>query len=529
MTQIVDETGLELPPSYLQIPETLNFADLVVTKHVREGRAERPAIHYEGRTYTYADVEAYTNRSGNALRSLGIERGDHFVIRAPNSLAYAGLFLGGLKLGAVPIPSNSLFRAWEIEHMVRNSEAKLVFVAEEFRGPVDEVSGQCPTLEDVIPIESWDERVAGESDELEALEMHRDDPAFMIYTSGTTAKPKGVEHAHRLIVADGDPVAWTLMQLRPDDVVMQPQEISFIYSLICGLLFPLYAGAQAALYPGRFDVDRAMEAVQRYRVTEFVAVPTIYRMMLAVPDLEERYDLSSVRMGISGGEPLPEDTYRESKRRFGFEIYDLIGQTEAVIWMSNRPGLPVKPGSLGKALPGRIGIVADEDGNELPPREIGHLVIKDDDPAIALWYRHQDDLWRERFRNGWFYTGDLGYRDEDGYYWYVSRDDDLIKSRAYLISPKEVEAATMEHRGVLESGVVGVPDELIGQRVKAYVVLKPGSEPSDAMAEEIKETVRSVIAPYKCPREIEFVAELPKTATGKIQRKVLREQPGART
>lgn len=514
----------KLPDTYLQIPERLNFADLVVDRHVREGRGDRPAIHYENTTLAYAELARLVNRCANALRSLGIGRGDHFVIRAPNSPTYAALFFGGLKLGAVPIPSNSLFRAWEIEHMINNSEARLVFTTGELEAPVKEVAPRCPTLGDVVSIEAMEELAAGESDELETADTAADDPAFVIYTSGTTAKPKGVEHAHRLVIADGDPVAWALMQLTPDDVCMQPQEISFIYSLMCGLLFPLYAGAQSVLYPGRFDPERAMEAVQRYRVAEFIAVPTIFRMLLAVPDIEERYDLSSIRMGVSGGEPLPEDTYREAKRRFGFEIYDLIGQTEATIYMSNRPGLPVKPGSLGKPLPGRRASVRDEDANELPVGEIGHLCIGADDPALALGYRKQEELWKERFRSGWFYSGDLAYQDEDGYYWYVSRADDLIKSRAYLISPKEVEAATMEHPGVLESGVIGVPDPMIGQRVRAYVVLKPGYEPSDELAEEITAKVREVIAPYKTPKEIEFVPELPKTATGKIRRNELRER-----
>lgn len=521
----------ERPPGYLQIPERLNFTDVAVTRHVREGRGDRPALHFEGTTFTYAELDAYVNRCGNALRSLGIGRGARFLIRGPNSPKYAALFFAGLKLGAVPIPSNSLFRAWELEHILHNSEAQAVFTTEALAAPVEEVRDNCPSLEVVVSLDdgpdyqrqSLDELMAGQTSELSTADTAADDLAFIIYTSGTTSRPKGVEHAHRTVIANGDPVVHELMQLRPDDVVMQPQEISFIYSLICGLVFPLYAGAQAVLYPGRFDPERALAAVQRYGVTEFVAVPTIYRMLLTVEDVAERYDLSTIRMGLSGGEPLPEHTYHEVRRRFGFEIYDLIGQTEAWIFMSNRPGLPVKPGSLGQPLTGRHTSIRNEAGEEVDVGEVGHLCIAGDDPGLALGFRNQPKMWAARFHGDWFYTGDLAYRDEDGYYWYVSRGDDLIKSRAYLISPGEVEAGAMQHPAVLEAGVIGVPDDLIGQRVRAYVVLKPGHEPGDVLAAEICDRVRSVVAPYKVPKEIEFLQELPKTASGKIRRTELRK------
>ena len=521
----------ELPPGYLQIPERVNFTDLAVSRHVREGRGACPALHFEGTTFTYAELERYINRCGNALRTLGIGPGARFVIRARNSPQYAALFFAGLKLGAVPIPSNSLFRAWELGYIIRNSGAKAVFTTEGLVAPVEEVRANCPSLESIVSIDggpscqgtTLDQLMVNQPDELSAADTRADDLAFLIYTSGTTQRPKGVEHAHRMVIAGSDAVCNELMQLRPEDVCMQPQEISFVYSLICGLVFPLYAGAQTVLYPGRFDPDRALQAVQRYGVTEFVAVPTIFRMLLTAEDVTERYDLSSIRMGISGGEPLPEHTYKEVRRKFGFEIYDLIGQTEAWIYMSNRPGLPVKPGSLGQPLTGRCTAILGGSGEPAAVGEVGHLCIAADDPGLALGYRGQQELWEQRFKGGWFYTGDLAYRDEDGYYWYVSRGDDLIKSRAYLISPGEVEAATMQHPAVLESAVIGVPDKLLGQRVRAYVVLKPGHEPTPALAEEIRERARMVIAPYKIPKDIEFLPELPKTATGKIRRTELRE------
>lgn len=526
----------ELPPDYLQIPERVNFTDLAVSRHVLDGRGGRPALHFEGRTFTYAELDAYINRCGNALRSLGIGRGSRFVIRGHNSPQYVALFFAGLKLGAVPIPSNSLFRAWEVEHIVHTSEAQVVFTTEALAGAVEEVRANCTSLEVVVSLDgepggagpSFEELMADQPAELAAADTAADELAFMIYTSGTTQRPKGVEHAHRTVIAASDPVCHEIMQLRPDDVCMQPQEISFIYSLMCGLVFPLYAGAQTVLYPGRFEPRRALELVQRYGVTEFFAVPTIYRMLLAAESLEG-YDVSSVRMGVSGGEPLSEQTYHEVRSRFGFEIYDVIGQTEAWTFMGNQPGLPVKPGSLGRPLTGRRANILDEAGKEAGVGEVGYLCLDGDDPALAMGYRGQPELWTARFHGGWYYTGDLAYRDDDGYYWYVARGDDLIKSRAYLISPGEVEAATMQHPAVLEAAVIGVPDEMIGQRVRAYVVLKSGhdlgdefSTAMDALKEEICDQARSVIAPYKVPKEVEFVQELPKTASGKIRRAELR-------
>jgi acetyl-CoA synthetase len=325
-------------------------------------------------------------------------------------------------------------------------------------------------------------------------------------------------------VATGDPILRVLMGLTEDDICFQPQEVSFMYSWGCAFLFPLYAGCASIVYSGRFDVDRCLATIQKHRPTAFVAVPTIYRMLLGRAGVEREYDLSSLRIGISGGEPLPADTYHEMKRRFGVEVYDSIGQTEMHLYLGERPGLPVKPGSMGKPLPGHVVTILDDSGKEVPPGTVGHLVIRNDDPGLTLGYRRMEERWQALNRDGWFYTGDLAHRDEDGYYWYVSRSDDLIKSRAYLISPKEVEEAAMEHPAVLEAGVVGVPDVEMGQRVKAYITVKAGYPPSESLAEEIIAKVKTVIAPYKAPKEIEFVDELPKTATGKILRRELRTQ-----
>ncbi len=526
---------LTLPADYLRISERINIAEVTVDRHVARGQGDRTALLVQDRRVSYQELQNHVNRCGNALARIGVGRGDRFILRAPNSLEYLVAALAGLKIGAVPIPTNSLFRAWELEHLINNSEAKAVFTTPELMASVEEVRPRCPSLEHAVMFgadpagyQTFDAFAAGASDRLVAADTRADELAFIIYTSGTTGKPKGVEHVHRWIVANGDPVVHVLMQLTPDDVCFQPQEVSFMYSWGCGFLFPLYAGCASIVYSGRFDVDRCLAAAETHRATVFVAVPTIFRMIVARQGAEHEYDLSSLRMGIAGGEPLPADTYHETKRRFGFELFDSIGQTEIHLYLGERPGLPVKPGSMGQPFPGHVTAIVDDAGKEVEPGTVGHLAIRNDDPGLTRGYRKMEDRWEAMNRGGWFYTGDLARKDEDGYYWYVSRSDDLIKSRAYLISPKEVEEAAMEHPAVLEAGVVGVPDATLGHRVKAYVTLKAGYQPSPGLAEAIIETVKTVIAPYKAPKEIEFVTDLPKTATGKILRRELRAHGGPR-
>jgi benzoate-CoA ligase family protein len=518
-----------LPADYLSVPDRLNVAAATVDRQVARGAGDRVAFYCGDQRITYRELQRRVNQCGNALSRIGIGQGDRFFIRSQNRPEYVITALAGFKIGAVPIPTNSLFRAWEIENLVNNSEAKAAFTTPDLMGPIEEVWSHCPSLKHLVMFGSegaghvtFDDLVAGASDQLTAADTAGDDLAFIIYTSGTTGRPKGVEHAHRWLVGTGDPIVRFLLELTPEDIVLSPLEISFMYAWGCAFLYPLYAGCASVLYPARFDVEKALQAVQRYRPTKFLAVPTIYRMILSREGIERDYDLSSIRIAISGGEPLPADTYHAMKARFGIEVWDSIGQTEIHNYIGHRTGLPVKTGSMGQAFPGHVVTILDDEGREVPVGTVGHLVIRNDDPGLARRYRKMEELWQQLNRGGWFYTGDLAYKDADGYYWYVSRSDDLIKSRAYLISPKEVESACMLTPAVLEAAVVGVPDPEIGQRVKAYITLKSGHAASPALAAEIIEKVKTVIAPYKAPKDVEFVAELPKTATGKILRRELR-------
>ena len=514
--------------NYPPIPKRLNMAGVTLDKNVVEGRGEQTALYFGDTKVTFRELQQRVNACGNALRALGLEQGDRFAIRSNNCPEYLVTFLAGLKIGCVPIPTNSLFRVWELEHILTNSGAKAVLTTGALIEPILEVRKRCPSVEHIITfddhaaagVRSFADLVQGHSTELEAADTASDDTAFIIYTSGTTGEPKGVEHAHRWIIATGDPISNVLMRLTPEDICFSPLEVSFIYALGCNFLYPYYSGAAVAMTPGRFDPELTLAAIAKIQPTVLIAVPTLFRRLFALGDRLEKYNLKSLRAGLSSGEPLPDDTLREARERLNIEIYDCLGQTEIHIFMNPDPTR--KLGSLGRPLPGHIVTVLTDDGKEAAPDEIGHLVIKGDDPGLTLGYRGRPDLWSQTQKNGWYYTKDLAYKDEEGYFWYVSRSDDLIKSRAYLISPREIESALMEHSAVLEAGVIGVPDDMIGQRIKAYVILRANHDASDALAEEITKSVGEKIAFFKIPKELVFVETLPRTATGKLMRRELR-------
>jgi acyl-coenzyme A synthetase/AMP-(fatty) acid ligase len=518
---------MELPSDFMKIPTRVNLAEEVLTRHVREGRGGRPAAHHVDGSVTYDELEALTNQAGNALARLGIGRGDRFVTRLPNSIPHLAILLGGMKMGAVPIPTTVQFRAAELDHVFANSGARLAITTEDLSDEIESAT----RIDDVVLLNagsgtrpSFTDLAASESTNLEAADTEPDEVAFTIYTSGSTGLPKGVEHGHRWVIGGLHPLVHVAMRFQPDDVVFMPQEFAWLYVLGVATLAPLYAGAQTVIYSGRFDPTAAVEHIDRFGVTKFTTVPTVLRMIKAIPDLEERYDLSRWTAVWSGGERLDDETRDEVERRFGVTIYELIGQTEVWLYMANYPGIENKPGSLGQVLPGRIVALLDDDGRTIEEAdESGHLVLSEDDPALALGYRGQNQEWRSRFSDGWFHTGDIAYRDGDGYYYFVGRADEMIKSRGYRIAPEEVEKALLEHAAAIHAGVIGLPDEIQGQKVVAFVVLRDGSEGSDELVDELREHVRALIAPYKTPREIHFVDDIPKTPTGKIDHKALRD------
>jgi acetyl-CoA synthetase len=525
---------------YLEIPERLNIGEYVIDRHVAEGRGARIAAWAEGRAWTFAELRQQTNRFANALNALGVRQGDRVMLRLGTRLETLIAFLGTIKLGAIAIPTSFLFREHEVEKILLNSEATVAVSTPDLIGPIAAVNARTPALRQLILVGagssgespavdglrtfSWGRLIAEAPVDFVPAPTARDDIAFVIYTSGTTGEPKGVQQAHRWLIGTGDPYNKMMVRMRPDDVCYQPQDWSFIYALGSGCLYPLMDAATIVVPYGRFAADAAFATIERHRVTVLAAVPTIYRMMLAVPDAERRWRLDSLRLGVSAGESLPADTFNEFRRRFGVTIYDGLGQTETHIFVGNRVGMDVRPGSMGKPLPGYEVAIVDDEGRPQKAGIPGHLVLRNDHPGLTAGYRKAAERWAEVNHGPWYYTKDMACVDEDGYFWYVSRSDDLIKSRAYLISPKEVESALLEHPAVLEAAVVGIPDAQTGSRVKGFVTLRRDRKPSPTLADNIREHARSVIAPYKVPHEIEFMSELPKSPNGKILRRILRDR-----
>ncbi len=517
-----------------EIPEFYNIGYDVVDKHADSAKRNKVALYWEnaeGRKekYTFWEMKQLTNKFGNALKKMGIKKGDRFLIRLPNIPAFHVSFIGGVKIGAVPIPSSVMFRAKEIEYRINDSGAVGVITTPQYLKEVEEVKDKCPTLKHIIVVGdsgehlSYDEIMKNASRYLEVEKTRNDDMAFFCYTSGTTGAPKGAVHLHRWVLGN-DPSVKYWQAAQDDDLVAHTGDLSWIFPLGNGFLYVWRWGISTFIYHGKFDPERWFELIEKYGVTNLASVPTCYRMFLTIKDAEKKYDLSSLRHCISAGEPLNPEVVKEWKRRIGIDIYDGIGMTEVMVYLSNMKGLPIKPGSCGKPQPGHECAIVDENGNPLPTGKEGILAVKQGDPGLFKEYWKKADKTAECFKNGWFLTGDVLYKDDEGYYWFSGRGDDLIMASGYRISPFEVESALISHPAVLEAAVVASPDEIRGVIVKAFIILQEGYEPSDALVREIQEHAKKVAAPYKYPREIEFVESLPKTQSGKIKRKELRER-----
>jgi acyl-coenzyme A synthetase/AMP-(fatty) acid ligase len=368
---------------------------------------------------------------------------------------------------------------------------------------------------------AYEDLMKNSSDSLEIEGTRSEDMAFFCYTSGTTGPPKGTVHLHRWLLGN-DPSALYWQAYQDDDIVAHTGALSWVFTLGNGFLYPWRQGVSTFLYDGRFDPEKWFSLIEKYRITNFASVPTGYRMLIAVKDVEKRHDLNSLRHCISAGEPLNPEVIVEWKRRFGINIIDGIGMTEMMVYTGMK-GLKIKPGAMGRPQPGHVCAILDADGNELPPGTEGIIGIKKDDPGLFREYWNKPEETEDSFKKGWFLTGDIARVDEDGYYWFMGRGDDLIKASGYRISPFEVESAVNSHPAVLESAAVASPDPTRGAIVKSFVVLNKGYEPSEQLAKEIQKHVKQVAAPYKYPRAVEFVKELPKTQSGKTMRKVLRE------
>ncbi len=515
------------------IPDLYNAATDFLDRNVQEGRGAKTAIYYEGNAYTYAQIAELANRVGNGLRELGVDLEQRVALLMLDSPELAAAFFGAMKMGAVPIPINTNLRPDEYVYMLNDSRARVLLTHAVLWKQAQAILPQLKYLRHVVVVgleesgehetatvhdfERWAQKA---SPDLQAAETSRDDSAFWLYSSGSTGFPKGCVHLQHDMAYCTECYAKPILNISENDITFSAAKLFFAYGLGNNLYFPFAVGASAVLYPGRPVAEDMFKVVQQYRPTIFYGVPTLYASMLALSDAEKRFDFSSVRICVSAGESLPADILRRWQEKFHVDILDGIGSTEILhIFISNRIG-EIKPGSTGKLVPGYEAIIADEKGQPVPQGEIGNLLIKGDSTAAYYWNKHEKT--KDVINGHWIHTGDKYYQDEEGYYWYCGRADDMLKVSGQWVSPVEVEAALIAHPAVLEAAVVGDLDAEGLVKPRAYVVLKHGYEPSEGLADELKAFVKNRLAPFKYPRWIEFVPELPKTATGKIQRFKLR-------
>ena len=520
----------------------LNLAYEAIDRHVARGNGAKAAMLWEGKngeteTYSYDAMRRETNRFANVLASLGVGKGERvftFMERIPE--IYFTVF-GTLKAGCVIGPLFSAFGPDPVRDRMENSGARVLVTQPELRKKVAEILPQLPALEHVIvvnkngrsaePLAEGDldyyELMAAASDEYGPIATTRDDYSIMHYTSGTTGKPKGAVHRHNAVIQHYLTGKWCL-DLRPDDVYWCTADPGWVTGTSYGMSAPWTNGVTQVIYEGGFSARKWYQILQDYKVTVWYTAPTAIRMLMkSGEELPRTFDLSSLRFAASVGEPLNPEAVEWGVQAVGMPFHDNWWQTETGgIMIANYASVDIRPGSMGKPLPGVEPGIIDADGNEKPDGEEGNLAVRTPWPSMFQTYWEQQERYDSRFVKGWYLTGDEAVKDADGYYWFIGRSDDVINTAGHLVGPFEVESALIEHPAVAEAGVIGKPDPIAMEVVKAFVSLKEGYEPSDALRRELMVFARNKLAAAVAPREIEIIPGLPKTRSGKIMRRLLK-------
>ncbi|MFH1134696.1 MAG: benzoate-CoA ligase family protein [Pseudomonadota bacterium] len=509
----------------LNLPKKFNAADYFVDVNIREGRAAKTAVICEGRHTTYGQMQKGMNRLGNGLLSLGMRMEDRAALLLLDTEIYPQAFFGAIKIGAVPICLNTLMRPKDYSYFLNDSRARILIVDQDLLPLIDEIRSELSFLEQVVVARGQgrpgdiqlSELMAAQSEELEAAPTTPDDACFWLYSSGSTGASKGTVHLQHDMVFAAETYGRQVLKIKENDLCFSAAKLFFAYGLGNGLYFPFSVGATAVYLPGRPTPEAVFETIKNNQPTIFFGVPTLFGSMLTVEG-----DLGRVGVCVSAGEALPPEVLKRWKERFGVPIMDGIGSTEiSHIFISNTRD-DIRVGSTGKLVPGYEARIVDENFQDVPAGEIGSLLIKGDSTAAYYWNKHEKT--KQTMMGEWINTDDRFFRDADGYFYYVGRSNDMLKVGGIWVSPIEVEACLMEHPQVLECAVVGAPDEGDLIKPKAFIVLRNGTSPSPDLAKDIKGYVKTNLARYKYPRWIEFVDELPKTATGKIKRFELRNR-----
>jgi len=515
------EFRFDLPE--LKYPGRMNCAAVLLDDRVRAGDGGRIALRAPDGECTYAQLQAQANRMANLLvREMGLKPGNRVLLRGPNNPMMAAAWLAVFKAGGICVGTMPLLRAKEITEIVNKAQITHALCDRRLDAELELARPACPTLRQVRYWydDATDARIAAQSAAFDAVDTAADDVALIAFTSGTTGKPKGTVHFHRDVVAMCDCFPRSCLRPGKDDIFIGSPPLAFTFGLGGLLCFPLRFGASTALVE-RFTPETMLEAIQKFRATILFTAPTMYR---ALAGIWRNYDLRSLKKCVSAGEALPDATRQLFRQASGIEIIDGIGATEMIhIFISHTPE-SVRRGATGRAIPGYRATVLDEHGKPCAPGVVGRLAVKGPTGCRYLADDRQRNYVPGGKVRGWNLTGDAYAMDEDGYFYYQARTDDMIISAGYNIAGPEVEGVLLAHPAVAECGVVGVPDEERGMVVKAYVVTKGGFAAGESLARELQDHVKRSIAPYKYPRQIEFVAALPRTETGKLQRFKLRTE-----
>jgi benzoate-CoA ligase family protein len=513
-----------------KLPEQYNVSEILF-QNLTAGRGEKVAIYCGDQQITYRQLAEEANRVGNLLRDLQIPPGARIMLLLLDTPVFPAAFFGAVKAGYVPIVTNTTLPSSDIAYFLTDGAAHAVIVDAPLYAKIAEVRANCPCLAHVIVAGggerpatiAYETAIAAASPALATYPTQKTDMAYWMYSSGSTGRPKGIVHVHADIPYSIATYAKEILNFQENDIAYSVPKLFFAYGFGNAMTFPFAVGASVILDPERPEPKRIYANIERYRPTLFFAVPTLYIALVNQPDAARR-DLRSVRFCVSAAEALPTELYQRWMSYYGLEICEGCGSTEMThIYVSNRPG-QTKPSSAGITVPGyEVKLVSPSDDTiEITtPHETGVMMVRG--ASAAPYYWNRPDKTAHTMRNGWLYTDDLFYRDEDGFYYFTGRANDIFKVSGQWVSPPEVEATLLQHPAVFESAVVPFRDEDNLNRTKAFVMLKTGYSPSEALVEELQTFVKAQIAPYKYPRYIEFVADLPRTATGKILRYQLRQ------
>jgi benzoate-CoA ligase family protein len=505
------------------LPESLNIAEVFLYRRAG-AQPDATALYFEDQRITYSQLADATNRATAVYKALGLEQEQRVLLMLHDVPQFASAWLATVKAGGVVSAVNPGLKAEEVEYFINYTRAKILVVDVDTMATVDAVRARCPFLRHVLVVggdaSSYDAALAGATPDPTFAPTHRDDVAVWLYTSGSTGFPKGAVHTHADFVFNALTYGLPVVGYGPNDICISVPRLAFGYALGSNLLFPLLAGGATVLFKEKPTPEKMFELVKKHRPTTLTAVPTALNGMLNAPGFAQ-VDFSSMRVAISAGEALPAELYQRWKTRTGVEILDGIGSAEMFhIFITNRIG-DVKVGSLGKVVEGYEAKICDDQGRELPAGDIGTLWVKG--PTMALEYWHQRDTSRATFRGEWCVSADQFQQDEDGYFYFCGRGDEMLKVGGKWLSPAEVENVLLQHPAVREAAVIGFKDADGLEKPKAFVALNHNHSASDALAEALKAHVRAALAPFKAPRQVAFVGALPRSDRGKVLKGQLRE------